>query len=119
MDTRPARSPEEDALLRTATRRLPGGVLGGYYAPTDLQFHVLDFLLSGSAGTALVRTRGMSGTTSIVTTLGLTYRFIIQNRRVNLDRHALDQHHERELERLRLGLPATRGRGMKPPGEAA
>src|SRR5712691_5941230 len=40
MDTRPARSPEEDALLRTATRRLPGGVLGGYYAPTDLQFVV-------------------------------------------------------------------------------
>ena len=40
MDTRPARSPEEDALLRTATRRLPGGVLGGYYAPADLQFVV-------------------------------------------------------------------------------
>jgi glutamate-1-semialdehyde 2,1-aminomutase len=40
MNTRPARSPEEDALLRTATRRLPGGVLGGYYAPADLQFVV-------------------------------------------------------------------------------
>src|SRR3989449_11102500 len=40
MDTRPARSPEEDALLRTAMRRLPGGVLGGYYAPPDLQFVV-------------------------------------------------------------------------------
>src|SRR5256885_7366425 len=40
MDTRPARSTEDDALLRTATRRLPGGVLGGYYAPTDLQFVV-------------------------------------------------------------------------------
>jgi glutamate-1-semialdehyde 2,1-aminomutase len=34
------RSAEETALLRTALRRLPGGALGGYYAPADLQFVV-------------------------------------------------------------------------------
>jgi glutamate-1-semialdehyde 2,1-aminomutase len=34
------RSPQESALLRTALRRFPGGVLGGYYAPDDLQFVV-------------------------------------------------------------------------------
>ncbi len=34
------RSPEETALLRTALRRFPGGALGGYYAPGDLQFVV-------------------------------------------------------------------------------
>src|ERR1700716_2778895 len=32
------RSPEETALLRTALRRFPGGVIGGYSAPEDLQF---------------------------------------------------------------------------------
>src|SRR6266851_2464420 len=32
------RSPEETELLRTALRRFPGGVIGGYYAPEDLQF---------------------------------------------------------------------------------
>src|SRR6266545_1428415 len=45
------RSPEETALLRTVLRRFPGGVLGGYYAPDDLQFvikeargaHLYDF----------------------------------------------------------------------------
>jgi glutamate-1-semialdehyde 2,1-aminomutase len=45
------RSPEESALLRTALRRFPGGVIGGYYAPEDLQFvikeargaHLYDF----------------------------------------------------------------------------
>jgi glutamate-1-semialdehyde 2,1-aminomutase len=31
------RSPQESALLRTALHRFPGGVLGGYYAPDDLQ----------------------------------------------------------------------------------
>src|SRR5215467_10240736 len=35
-----ARSPHESDLLRTALRRFPGGVLGGYYAPDDLQFVV-------------------------------------------------------------------------------
>src|ERR1700693_2930574 len=35
-----SRTPEETALLRTAQRRFPGGVLGGYYAPGDLQFIV-------------------------------------------------------------------------------
>jgi len=40
MNSRPARSPEEAALLRTATQRLPGGVISGYYAPPDLQFVV-------------------------------------------------------------------------------
>jgi glutamate-1-semialdehyde 2,1-aminomutase len=35
-----SRSPEETALLRTVLRRFPGGVLGGYYAPDDLQFVV-------------------------------------------------------------------------------
>ena len=34
------RSPHESALLRTALHRFPGGVLGGYYAPDDLQFVV-------------------------------------------------------------------------------
>ena len=34
------RSPQESALLRTALHRFPGGVLGGYYAPDDLQFMV-------------------------------------------------------------------------------
>mgnify|MGYP000019752081 CR=1 FL=1 len=34
------RSPEEDALLQTAMRVLPGGVLGGYYAPQELAFVV-------------------------------------------------------------------------------
>jgi glutamate-1-semialdehyde 2,1-aminomutase len=34
------RSPQESALLRTARHRFPGGVLGGYYAPDDLQFVV-------------------------------------------------------------------------------
>src|SRR2546428_12233331 len=34
------RSPQESALLRTAHHRFPGGVLGGYYAPDDLQFVV-------------------------------------------------------------------------------
>jgi glutamate-1-semialdehyde 2,1-aminomutase len=34
------RSPQESALLRTAHLRFPGGVLGGYYAPDDLQFVV-------------------------------------------------------------------------------
>jgi len=45
------RSSQESALLRTAHRRFPGGVLGGYYAPDDLQFvvkeargaHLFDF----------------------------------------------------------------------------
>ena len=45
------RSPEETALLRTALRRFPGGVMSGYYAPEDLQFvikeargaHLYDF----------------------------------------------------------------------------
>jgi glutamate-1-semialdehyde 2,1-aminomutase len=39
-DRTTARSPEEAALLRTVLRRFPGGVLGGYYAPDDLQFVV-------------------------------------------------------------------------------
>src|SRR5262252_730399 len=34
------RSPEEDALLERAMRVLPGGVLGGYYAPQELAFIV-------------------------------------------------------------------------------
>ena len=34
------RSSQESALLRTALHRFPGGVLGGYYAPDDLQFVV-------------------------------------------------------------------------------
>src|SRR5262252_2787967 len=34
------RSPEEDALLQKAMRVLPGGVLGGYYAPQELAFVV-------------------------------------------------------------------------------
>jgi glutamate-1-semialdehyde 2,1-aminomutase len=34
------RSPEEVALLETAMRVLPGGVLGGYYAPQELAFVV-------------------------------------------------------------------------------
>src|SRR5882672_2483085 len=34
------RSPEEAALLETAMRVLPGGVLGGYYAPQELAFVV-------------------------------------------------------------------------------
>ena len=34
------RSLQESALLRTALARFPGGVLGGYYAPDDLQFVV-------------------------------------------------------------------------------
>jgi len=34
------RSPQESALLRTAHHRFPGGVLGGYCAPDDLQFVV-------------------------------------------------------------------------------
>jgi glutamate-1-semialdehyde 2,1-aminomutase len=34
------RSPEEEALLQTAMRVLPGGVLGGYYAPQELAFVV-------------------------------------------------------------------------------
>jgi glutamate-1-semialdehyde 2,1-aminomutase len=34
------RSSQESALLRTALHRFPGGVLGGYYAPNDLQFVV-------------------------------------------------------------------------------
>ena len=39
-DRSTSRTPEETALLRTAERRFPGGVLGGYYAPDDLQFVV-------------------------------------------------------------------------------
>src|SRR6266511_5057381 len=39
-DSMTPRSPQESALLRTALRRFPGGVLGGYYAPDDLQFVV-------------------------------------------------------------------------------
>ena len=40
---RPAgRTPEEDALLARAMRVLPGGVLGGYYAPQELAFIVRD-----------------------------------------------------------------------------
>src|SRR3984893_7703898 len=35
-----ARSPQERAIVPTALRRFPGGVLGGYYAPDDLQFVV-------------------------------------------------------------------------------
>src|SRR5262245_66539526 len=35
-----ARSSHESDLLQTAVRRFPGGVLGGYYAPDDLQFVV-------------------------------------------------------------------------------
>jgi glutamate-1-semialdehyde 2,1-aminomutase len=39
--TAPAgRSPEEHALLEKALRLLPGGVLGGYYAPQELAFVV-------------------------------------------------------------------------------
>ena len=34
------RSPDEEALLRKAMRFLPGGVLGGYYAPQELAFVV-------------------------------------------------------------------------------
>lgn len=34
------RSPEEEALLQTAMRVLPGGVLGGDYAPQELAFVV-------------------------------------------------------------------------------
>jgi glutamate-1-semialdehyde 2,1-aminomutase len=34
------RSPEEDRLLQKAMRFLPGGVLGGYYAPQELAFIV-------------------------------------------------------------------------------
>jgi glutamate-1-semialdehyde 2,1-aminomutase len=34
------RTPEEDALLERAMRVLPGGVLGGYYAPQELAFIV-------------------------------------------------------------------------------
>lgn len=34
------RSPEEEALLKKAMRVLPGGVLGGYYAPQELAFVV-------------------------------------------------------------------------------
>jgi glutamate-1-semialdehyde 2,1-aminomutase len=34
------RSPEEDALLQKAMRLLPGGALGGYYAPQELAFIV-------------------------------------------------------------------------------
>jgi glutamate-1-semialdehyde 2,1-aminomutase len=34
------RSPEEDALLQKAWRLLPGGALGGYYAPQELAFIV-------------------------------------------------------------------------------
>src|SRR5437762_11230487 len=45
------RSPEETALLRTALRRFPGGVMSGYHAPEALQFvikeargaHLYDF----------------------------------------------------------------------------
>jgi glutamate-1-semialdehyde 2,1-aminomutase len=45
------RTPEEDALLERAMRVLPGGVLGGYYAPQELAFivreargaHLVDF----------------------------------------------------------------------------
>ena len=36
------RSPEEDALLQKALRLLPGGALGGYYAPQELAFIVRD-----------------------------------------------------------------------------
>ncbi len=36
----PDRSSEEDALLEKAMRLLPGGVLGGYYAPQELAFIV-------------------------------------------------------------------------------
>jgi len=35
-----SRSSEETALLRSVLRRLPRGVLGGYYAHDDLQFVV-------------------------------------------------------------------------------
>jgi glutamate-1-semialdehyde 2,1-aminomutase len=34
------RSPDEEALLQKAMRVLPGGVLGGYYAPQELAFVV-------------------------------------------------------------------------------
>ena len=34
------RSPDEEALLQKALRVLPGGVLGGYYAPQELAFVV-------------------------------------------------------------------------------
>ncbi len=34
------RSPEEDTLLQKAMRLLPGGALGGYYAPQELAFIV-------------------------------------------------------------------------------
>src|SRR5262249_47109290 len=34
------RNPEEEELLRRAMQVLPGGVLGGYYAPQDLAFVV-------------------------------------------------------------------------------
>jgi glutamate-1-semialdehyde 2,1-aminomutase len=36
----PGRSSEEDVLLQKAMRLLPGGVLGGYYAPQELAFIV-------------------------------------------------------------------------------
>jgi len=40
MATPAGRSPEEDALLQKAMRLLPGGALGGYYAPQELAFIV-------------------------------------------------------------------------------
>ncbi|HEV8458183.1 MAG TPA: aminotransferase class III-fold pyridoxal phosphate-dependent enzyme [Methylomirabilota bacterium] len=40
MATPAGRSPEEDALLQKALRLLPGGALGGYYAPQELAFIV-------------------------------------------------------------------------------
>jgi glutamate-1-semialdehyde 2,1-aminomutase len=40
MATPADRSPEEDALLQKALRLLPGGALGGYYAPQELAFIV-------------------------------------------------------------------------------
>src|SRR5262245_27714642 len=40
MERSPARTPDEDALLQTAARLLPGGVLGGYSTPPELAFVV-------------------------------------------------------------------------------
>jgi glutamate-1-semialdehyde 2,1-aminomutase len=40
MSGHPERSAEEDTLLRKALRLLPGGVLGGYYAPPELAYVV-------------------------------------------------------------------------------
>ena len=42
MERSSARTPDEDALLQTAARLLPGGVLGGYATPPELAFVVRD-----------------------------------------------------------------------------